>query len=232
MSKETYHQELKDRRWQRRAAEIKEKRGWKCEICQDKYNPHSRLEVHHIRYDEGRGRRLWDYYDGELMCLCEKCHEFEHFKDRAYYILKENAELKERIRCYGGEENLKPCEREFWLMLHLISGSIEEREMIKHHLNRNWIRNRIFFDLVNEWFQNRDNHEFHQNRTQKVEETLRMLRNDAIDRKIKHLNERLLEPSLSPDEIKLIEENKASLRRETQQPLSVSCRPEVTAGVL
>jgi len=70
MKRKTYYEQLKDPRWQKKAAEIKEMRGWKCQVCGDDTK---QLSVHHSFYK--RNTYLWDYPDWSLRCLCGGCHE-------------------------------------------------------------------------------------------------------------------------------------------------------------
>lgn len=46
---------------------------WKCKICGDGTKT---LAVHHISYR--KNTLPWDYNDGNLVTLCEKCHTEEH----------------------------------------------------------------------------------------------------------------------------------------------------------
>lgn len=71
-----YANKLRDGRWQKKAAEIKARAGWKCEECEGTHD----LTVHHCYYI--RGRDPWDYDNGLLICLCWECHqERQMFED-------------------------------------------------------------------------------------------------------------------------------------------------------
>ena len=72
MTKEEYHQLLKDGRWQRRRLEIMQRDDFKCREC----GTTNDLNVHHIRYIAGR--KPWEYDDGDLVTLCGKCHNKLH----------------------------------------------------------------------------------------------------------------------------------------------------------
>lgn len=72
MTKEEYHQLLKDGRWQRRRLEIMQRDDFKCREC----GTTNDLNVHHIRYIDGR--KPWEYDDGDLVTLCGKCHKEAH----------------------------------------------------------------------------------------------------------------------------------------------------------
>jgi hypothetical protein len=70
MSTETYANLLRDPRWQRRRLEILQRSDFSCEECEDKERT---LHVHHKVYR--KGVMPWEYTDGELQVLCERCHE-------------------------------------------------------------------------------------------------------------------------------------------------------------
>ena len=72
MTKEEYHQLLKDGRWQRRRLEIMQRDDFKCREC----GTTDDLNVHHIRYLPGH--KPWEYDDGDLITLCGKCHKAMH----------------------------------------------------------------------------------------------------------------------------------------------------------
>ena len=72
MTKEEYHQLLKDGRWQRRRLEIMQRDDFKCRDC----GTTDDLNVHHIRYLAGH--KPWEYDDGDLITLCGKCHKKWH----------------------------------------------------------------------------------------------------------------------------------------------------------
>lgn len=72
--------------WQRRRLEILEKHGWRCQACDASEKT---LHVHHKRYV--KGRKVWEYTDDELDCLCEDCHALTHEQKEA--MLAEFARL-------------------------------------------------------------------------------------------------------------------------------------------
>ena len=72
MTKEEYHQLLKDGRWQRKRLEIMQRDDFKCRDC----GTTNDLNVHHIRYLAGR--KPWEYDDGDLITLCGECHKKWH----------------------------------------------------------------------------------------------------------------------------------------------------------
>ncbi len=72
--KMTYAAQLRHPNWQRRRLEMLSAANWQCQRCRD---DSTTLHVHHRRYV--KGRMAWEYEDGELLVLCETCHEEEHF---------------------------------------------------------------------------------------------------------------------------------------------------------
>jgi hypothetical protein len=73
MAKKTYYEKLKDPRWQKKRLEVMESNDFCCEVCGD---DSSTLNVHHKEYFKNQDP--WDYDKGQLVCLCESCHEEEH----------------------------------------------------------------------------------------------------------------------------------------------------------
>lgn len=69
-----YAKKLLDPRWQRLAALVKERAGWKCQRCgADDKN----LHAHHHCYL--KDLEPWEYPAYELECLCWECHKkIEH----------------------------------------------------------------------------------------------------------------------------------------------------------
>lgn len=70
----TYSQQLKHPNWQKKRLEILDVDNWKCTECG---NSEETLHVHHKQYI--KGRMAWEYSYGELVTLCESCHEDEHY---------------------------------------------------------------------------------------------------------------------------------------------------------
>lgn len=66
-------EQYKHPQWQRRRLEVMEGADFACQRCGDK---ESTLNVHHRHYI--KGRKIWEYSDDELQCLCESCHENLH----------------------------------------------------------------------------------------------------------------------------------------------------------
>jgi hypothetical protein len=69
----TYSEKLRDPRWQKKRLEIMQRDGFRCQECTD---DSTTLHVHHTRYV--KGREPWEYSNGFLVTLCEKCHENMH----------------------------------------------------------------------------------------------------------------------------------------------------------
>lgn len=65
----TYSEKLKDPRWQKFAAWVKDRAGWKCELCG---SSEKQLHAHHTYYEPGADP--WDYDPDDLKCLCFECH--------------------------------------------------------------------------------------------------------------------------------------------------------------
>ena len=79
----SYYELLKDPRWQRKRLEVMQRDGFRCLDCDDDAKT---LNVHHIRYR--RGKKPWEYDDGDLETLCEDCHERQtDLKDRLEALL-------------------------------------------------------------------------------------------------------------------------------------------------
>ena len=72
MTKEEYRELRKDGRWQRKRLEIMQRDDFKCREC----GTTNDLNVHHIRYIEGR--LPWEYDNGDLVTLCGTCHKALH----------------------------------------------------------------------------------------------------------------------------------------------------------
>jgi hypothetical protein len=75
-----YSQELKNPIWQKKRLNILERDNWTCKGCQ---NTENTLHVHHITYE--KGKKPWDYEDGNFITLCEECH------NRVHEVIKFNA---------------------------------------------------------------------------------------------------------------------------------------------
>ncbi len=72
----TYREKLEDPRWQKLKAQILERDGWKCRVCED---TETRLDVHHRIYFGGRDP--WDYPHWNFATLCKHCHRNQYGGD-------------------------------------------------------------------------------------------------------------------------------------------------------
>ena len=97
MTKEEYHQLLKDGRWQRRRLEIMQRDDFKCTKC----GTTNDLNVHHIRYIDGR--KPWEYEDADLVTLCRDCHKATHEEmERKQQDADEYCERVSRAEYFSG----------------------------------------------------------------------------------------------------------------------------------
>ncbi len=69
----SYYEDLKHPLWQQRRLRVFELAAFTCVRCRA---TESQLHAHHKVYL--KGRRLWDYPDDLLECLCDDCHERAH----------------------------------------------------------------------------------------------------------------------------------------------------------
>lgn len=69
----TYREQLLHPNWQRKRLEVLQRAEFACEMC---FESERTLHVHHKRYV--KGRMAWEYDLGELIALCDSCHEYEH----------------------------------------------------------------------------------------------------------------------------------------------------------
>ena len=79
-----YNRQLEDIRWKLKANNIRKRDENRCQICGA---TNVQLDVHHLRYIDGR--QPWDYDDGDLVTLCHNCHERLH---RSAYFYDLNSE--------------------------------------------------------------------------------------------------------------------------------------------
>jgi 5-methylcytosine-specific restriction endonuclease McrA len=80
----TYHEELKDPRWDKKRKKILKRDGYKCTACGGK----GELHVHHTYYV--KNYLPWAYPDDSLLTLCSLCHH-------NYHITHEITELDNHI---------------------------------------------------------------------------------------------------------------------------------------
>lgn len=101
-----YGELLKDPRWQRKRLSIFERDAWACRDCFASDKP---LHVHHLKYIHGR--KPWQYADGDLLTLCEDCHDARHKKpappptnlDRDTIDMLSRAQEFHRKRVFGDQ---------------------------------------------------------------------------------------------------------------------------------
>lgn len=79
--RKTYSEKLKDPRWQKKRLKVMEYAKWRCQICGTKDNT---LHCHHSYYT--RGKEPWQYPDGSIICICERCHEKIHDKPKPFTV--------------------------------------------------------------------------------------------------------------------------------------------------
>lgn len=87
-SKTTYAEQLLDPRWQKKRLEVLDYADFACEICGD---DESTLHVHHKHYI--RGRKVWEYDNEQLVCLCRQCHTNQHDNEEKFHDLIARIEL-------------------------------------------------------------------------------------------------------------------------------------------
>jgi len=66
----SYSSKLRYPRWQKKRLEILEAAGWKCQRCKCETKE---LQCHHLIYR--KGVNPWDYFEGEIVALCNDCHK-------------------------------------------------------------------------------------------------------------------------------------------------------------
>lgn len=75
-----YKEKLRDPKWLSRRREILDRDKHRCLLCGEKDNillgHHAVLNVHHLRYE--KDKEPWEYPDGDLVTLCQRCHETIH----------------------------------------------------------------------------------------------------------------------------------------------------------
>lgn len=82
MNKMTYAEQLKHPNWQRKRLEALNLADFQCSDCGDK---ETTLHVHHKQYV--KGRKAWEYEQGELQVLCENCHQHRHVAEENLQVL-------------------------------------------------------------------------------------------------------------------------------------------------
>jgi 5-methylcytosine-specific restriction endonuclease McrA len=92
-----YKEQLRDPRWQKQRLEIFNRDNWTCQRCNSSTKP---LNIHHL---VSRGWiKPWEYYNDELLTLCEECHEYESLNiersiERLVYNVRTSGMLSDEI---------------------------------------------------------------------------------------------------------------------------------------
>ncbi len=102
VSKKQYDQDSKELQWKFKSDNIRIRDNYTCRLCGAKDVP---LEVHHIRYI--RGREIWDYEDGDLVTLCEDCHEGIHCREISFKLKKGDFAYHRKFKGVGFVEEVK-----------------------------------------------------------------------------------------------------------------------------
>jgi hypothetical protein len=99
----TFKQQYTHPNWQKRRLEIMNLAGFECQNCGD---TEETLNVHHKRYISGR--KVWEYADDELECLCTSCHMQKHkAMDRLNALLSEETSITSIEYAIGFLEGLR-----------------------------------------------------------------------------------------------------------------------------
>jgi len=100
--KKQYDQDSKELQWKFKSDNIRIRDNYTCRLCGVKDVP---LEVHHIRYI--RGREIWDYEDGDLVSLCEDCHEGIHCREASFNLEEGDFAYHRKLKGVGFVEEVK-----------------------------------------------------------------------------------------------------------------------------
>jgi len=73
MVNKSYVDQYNDHRWQKKRLEIIERENYICQYCHSQGNE---LRVHHTYYD--KNKKVWEYDNDTLLCLCQRCHSDLH----------------------------------------------------------------------------------------------------------------------------------------------------------
>lgn len=72
----TYETLMRDWRWLKFSDELKERRGYECEICGLERSETRCLQAHHLGYLSNR--LPWEYPDEKMLVVCDECHHNIH----------------------------------------------------------------------------------------------------------------------------------------------------------
>jgi hypothetical protein len=144
-----------------------------------------------------------------LLVVCDRCHEYEHFKDFAAPLIQRAREL-ELWRASLPTHIEEPSPGEIWVLRAFV---VTHTWKIWDKLNAEWILHPIIRLLLGK---------IKQEEAPTVEGNLsnglRMLRDRWIDRELKSLNNRLAEP-LDDSAFIQIDKQKTELRRLKTEPI-------------
>lgn len=99
---ERYEQKSTDLNWKFKSDNIRIRDNFTCRLCGAKDVP---LDVHHIRYISGH--EIWDYEDGDLVTLCEDCHEGIHCREISFKLKKGDFAYHRKFKGVGFVEEVK-----------------------------------------------------------------------------------------------------------------------------
>lgn len=92
--KKEYLAALASPQWQKKRLEIMQRDNFTCQFCGCKDRT---LHIHHKVYE--KGKKPWEYYDKDLITLCDKCHEC--ITEEKNILYEEFINVRESIREFG-----------------------------------------------------------------------------------------------------------------------------------
>lgn len=72
MKNQSYPEQIKNPKWQRKRLEVFNRDNFTCQRCG---SSKKEIQVHHLVYHPGN--KIWEYKDHELITLCKDCHKHE-----------------------------------------------------------------------------------------------------------------------------------------------------------
>ncbi len=137
-------EDLKNPKWQRTRLEIMQRDNWACTKCGAKDKT---LNVHHVRYIEGR--KPWEYCSSDLETICEICHSKLHKVKNLYHASSLNKKLSMWHHLLGGSEKVKRLiEHKVFIIMELIAS--EDSCIIIHAPSFKYITCPLSADVVYE----------------------------------------------------------------------------------
>lgn len=70
MKTDSFAEQYKHPKWQKKRLEILKRDNFECRLCTD---TETKLDVHHINYE--KAHKPWEYPDDNFTTLCSPCHE-------------------------------------------------------------------------------------------------------------------------------------------------------------